>query len=211
MKQANNLHLQYGCGLSAPEGWVNFDASPWVALRRIPLVGWLARRRGPAFAKNVRYGDVVRGLPVADGSCRAIYCSHVLEHLAMADAQEALANTLGYLQPGGVFRLVVPDLQRLARDYLAAGDGDPAGTFMERAALGMRSRPRGLSGVLRAWLGHSRHLWMWDFASLSAELRRAGFEGVRRATYGDSALARFGEVEDPDRWDGCLGLECRRP
>ncbi|MCI5142460.1 MAG: methyltransferase type 11, partial [Candidatus Electrothrix sp. ATG1] len=29
--------IHYGCGLSAPESWLNFDASPTLRLQRIPL------------------------------------------------------------------------------------------------------------------------------------------------------------------------------
>ena len=68
-----------------------------------------------------------------------------------------------------------------------------------------------MGGVLREWLGNSRHLWMWDFKSLAAELRPAGFTSIQRAAIGDADNARFRDVEEPDRWENCLGMECRRP
>ena len=66
--------VQYGCGSSAPEGWLNFDASLRVRLGI----------RGKVFPRNVRYGDIVRGLPIKaikDGTAKAVYASHILEHL----------------------------------------------------------------------------------------------------------------------------------
>src|SRR5262249_16855882 len=109
------LCVQYGCGTSTAEGWRNFDASPTLRFERIPVVGRLYSKNGARFPGNAEYGDIVKGLPIADGSCDAVYCSHVLEHLALDDLHVALANTLRIVKPGGVFRLVVPDLEVLAR------------------------------------------------------------------------------------------------
>src|SRR5687767_11842143 len=97
------LYVQYGCGMCCPESWVNFDASPTLRMQRIPVLGKLAP--GPRFPKAVRYGDIVKGLPVADASCDGMYCQHVLEHLSLADCRAALRNTLRALKPGHIFRL----------------------------------------------------------------------------------------------------------
>ncbi len=203
------LYVQFGCGLSAPPSWINFDSSPTLRIQRVPIVGSvLGRRDGyPPFPDNVRYGDIVRGLPIATQSCQAVYCSHVLEHLSLDDLRVALRNTRSYLREGGLFRLVVPDLERLCREYLESSDDNAALNFMELAHLGVRQRSRGLGGVMRTWLGNSAHLWMWDYKSLSQEILDAGFSSVGRAAIGDSSDERFNDVEDPGRWEGCLGLE----
>jgi predicted SAM-dependent methyltransferase len=148
-------------------------------------------------------------LPIATASCEAIYCSHILEHLSLEDLRTALTNTAQYLKPTGVFRLVVPDLEQLARAYLASAVEQPAMQFMEESHLGYQRRPRGFGGVVREWLGNSRHLWMWDYRSLSAELNRAGFRHIRRASFGDAEHRQFRDVEEPGRWENCLGIECR--
>jgi hypothetical protein len=51
---------------------------------------------------------------------------------------------------------------------------------------------------------------MWDFKSISEELKQAGFIKIRRANYGDSDDKRFLEVEDSERWTNCLGIECMK-
>lgn len=205
-------HVQYGCGFHAPEGWLNFDASPTLRFERLPLVGRLYTRNARRFPERVRYGDIVRGLPVRPRSCRGVYASHVLEHLALADLRRALRNTYGYLADGGIFRLVVPDLESLARTYVRsveAGDRGAALAFLSESGLGRAERPRGLRALVAA-LGNAAHLWMWDAASLTAELDAAGFRAIRRCTPGDCDDPAFAAVEDPARFEGAVALECRR-
>jgi hypothetical protein len=205
------LYIQFGCGSSAPAGWRNFDASPMLRLQRLPVIG--RRFRGgayPDFPRGVEFGDVLKALPLPNGSCRGVYASHVLEHLALDDFRHALVEVIRLLESGGRFRMVVPDLETLAQDYLASSAPRPSSEFMEAANLGRKTRPRSLAALLRGWIGNSSHLWMWDERSLGSELRDAGFVGVRRAVCGDSQDHRFIEVEDPARWDRCLGMECRK-
>ena len=111
-------YVQYGCGLCAPLGWRNFDSSPTLRLQRLPLVGVALKSSEVVFPANVELGDVIKGLPVRTGSCQGVYCSHVLEHLALNDFRKALGETYRILASGGIFRLVVPDLERQVRNYL---------------------------------------------------------------------------------------------
>src|SRR6202022_3814219 len=88
------LYVQYGCGLCAPDGWLNFDASPRLRLERIPGIRELIRRTsGTLFPLNVRAGNILSGLPVPEGSASAAYCSHVLNCLSREDLPRALQNT----------------------------------------------------------------------------------------------------------------------
>jgi SAM-dependent methyltransferase len=201
--------LQYGCGLCAPEGWLNFDASPTLRVQRIPLLGRFIP--GPRFPDTVRYGDIVRGLSIPDGSCQLIYCSHVLEHLALDEFRIAIRNTFRYLAPGGIFRLVMPDLEYLAKTYLASDTPHAAHRFMEETYLGQQERPRRLHGFLRSWLGNSAHRWLWDFKAVVPELEKAGFTSMRRAFFNDSNHPQFADVEERGRWENALGVECIKP
>jgi SAM-dependent methyltransferase len=206
------LNVQYGCGLSAPSSWVNFDASPTLRLQRLPGVGRLFRRPGlPAFPPNVRYGDIVRGLPIPLAACDAVYCSHVLEHLALEEFRVALANTFKILKPGGVFRLVLPDLEFAVRQYVDSPEPDAAVRLIRDTGLGSLTRSRSPLRALRDWMGGSRHLWMWDYKSLARELEQQGFTAIRRAEWGDSKLPAFSDVEDESRWHLALGIQASRP
>lgn len=210
----DGLYVQYGCGWDAPDGWINFDASPTLRIEKLPVVGKrisrLASGNPLLFPSHVRYGDIVSGLPVDEGSCQGVYCAHVLEHLSLADFRAALRNTWKIMGSGALFRLVMPDLEVLARRYLDESGPESALTFMTESGLGEQRRPRGVLGQLREAVGNSRHRWLWDYRSLERELADAGFTQVRRASIGDASDPMFALVERNDRWHDCLGVECRR-
>lgn len=94
--------VNVGCGSSIHPAWCNLD------LR--------------AAVPGVREHDLRRGLPFDDDSCDAVYHSHVLEHLGRPDARAMLAECKRVLKPGGVLRVVVPDLEAITRAYLAKLD-----------------------------------------------------------------------------------------
>lgn len=207
------VYVQYGCAFSAPKGWVNFDSSPTLRFERLPAVGRLYTKNATRFPADVLYGDVVAGLPVGTGSCRGVYASHVLEHLSLEDCRAALRETSRILADDGIFRLVVPDLQVYAERYVAAargGDADAAERFLDDTGLGLRSRARTPMALARKLCGNSAHQWMWDEASLRAELKRAGFSKVRRAQLGDSNDPMFEVAEDPERFVDACAMEARR-
>ena len=203
-------YVQFGCGFSAPEDWLNFDASPTLRFERLPVIGRLYTRNSRRFPASVRYGNIIEGLPIADGSCQGMYCSHVLEHLALEEVDAALKNVLRHLRAGGTFRMVLPDLEQLARCYVSSTDPWAASRFMEDTCFGVRARPRGLGGFVRSWLGNSAHLWMWDERSLGEKLHGHGFREIRRAAFGDAEDKKFNEVEDAGRFAGCLAMQCRK-
>lgn len=204
-------YIQYGCGWLAPSQWQNFDASPTLRFERMPLIGRLYTKNKSRFPSNVEYGDIVKGLPIEQNSCAGVYCSHILEHLSLSDFRTALLNTKSILRPRGVFRLVLPDLEHSIRKYINNPSSDAALVFLRDTSLGHENRIKGLSGLLSMWLGNSQHLWMWDYKSIAEELKEAGFIEIRRASFGDSSDPFFTTVEDKDRWDNCLGVECRKP
>ncbi len=92
--------LNVGCGRCYHPSWTNID-----------LV---------ACAPEVRQYDLRRGLPYADYTFDGVYHSHVLEHLTPDAAEFMLGECLRVLKPGGILRVVVPDLEGIARHYLAS-------------------------------------------------------------------------------------------
>lgn len=189
---------------------MNFDAGPafWLQKNLPFLRSALVSKGFPDYPRNIRYGDVIAGLPIGPESVRMVYCSHVLEHLALEECRQTLRNVHRYLVPGGTFRAVLPDLEWLARCYLDSSDFEAASRFMRDSDLGIQSQPGGIGGGLKRLFGRSSHLWMWDYKNLERELQAAGFQSVRRAQLGDNPDPLLRQVEHPARWENALGVEC---
>jgi predicted SAM-dependent methyltransferase len=100
--------LNIGCGSRFHPSWVNVDIAPQEA--------------------SILRHDIRRPLPFDEMSFDAVYHSHVLEHLAPQEAQGLLRECRRVLRPGGILRVAVPDLERIAELYLLAvkraSDGD---------------------------------------------------------------------------------------
>ncbi|MGJ3522814.1 class I SAM-dependent methyltransferase [Nitratidesulfovibrio sp. D1] len=85
------------------------------------------RRHNPAWINidfhgdgdNVLPWDLRRGLPLPDGSCDVVYSSHVIEHFDRHGGRRFLDECRRVLKPGGILRLVAPDLEGVARSYLS--------------------------------------------------------------------------------------------
>jgi len=213
-KSMTKNYVQYGCGLSAPKEWTNFDVSPTLRLQKMPIVGTVLRSKlNTTFPSNVLYGDIIKGLPIDDNSCDGLYCSHTLEHLSLKDFRQALKNSFRVLKKGGIFRCVVPDLEFAARAYIKEldnGNNLASLNFINSTLLGIKERPRGLKGFLSSFFGNSHHLWMWDSKSLSEELKNVGFTQIRDCKFNDSEDQMFKYVEDAGRFECAVAIECRK-
>lgn len=175
-------YVQYGCGLSAPNAWINFDSSPTLRIQKIPLFGLLFRQQlNTVFPDNILVGDIVRGLPIENNSCDGIYCSHVLEHLSYEDFKIAIKNTYVILKTSGFFRLVMPDLEELIKNYNHRKNinaPEASIIFMKHSKLGLEKSGKGFMNQLTNAFGNSRHQWMWDKDAAIMELKQAGFRNI---------------------------------
>jgi predicted SAM-dependent methyltransferase len=206
------LYVQYGAGFCAPEEWLNFDSSMTLWFERVPFLGRLYTKNNRRFPSNILFGDIVKGLPnVKEDSCSGVYCSHVLEHLPYLDASTALTNSYKILKSGGIFRIVVPDLEVTVQKYingLKNADYKASYTFIKDTGLGKEMRIRNVFEFIKAAMGNSSHLWMWDRISLQQALKQAGFSSIRECRYNDSNDAMFKLVEEEDRFRDSIAFEC---
>lgn len=58
------------------------------------------------------------GIPFPDQSFDVVYHSHVLEHFSKTEAEPFIKECYRVLRPQGILRVVVPDLEEMARMYL---------------------------------------------------------------------------------------------
>lgn len=100
--------LNFGCGDRIANGWVNIDFH--------------------SADKRVKRVNLLKGFPYPDNSFDVVYSSHVLEHFTLDQALFVLKEAWRVLNPGGIVRIVVPDLAGTCREYLrilALADDDP--------------------------------------------------------------------------------------
>lgn len=90
--------LNLGCGRCFHPDWTNVDFN----------------RTGETVIPH----NLLKGIPFADNSFEVVYHSHLLEHLPKNEAQPFLAECYRVLQPNGIIRVVIPDLEQIARLYL---------------------------------------------------------------------------------------------
>lgn len=196
--------LNIGCGLSRGDSWMNVDTSPSLLLSKIPTVGRpLARQlKAPDWPTEVKYGNVLCENLLPEASCRLIFASHVLEHMSMIDARKALNNLHRFLMPGGIFRIIVPDLEACVKRYIercAQNDATAAEMFLEETGIGLKESRATIFARLRAAFANSRHQWMYDRYSLERILKETGFTAITPSEFGNWSDPRFGEIEDPQQ------------
>ena len=94
--------LNIGCGDRFAKGWTNIDFHSSDA--------------------SVTRVNILRGLPYPEASFDVVYSSHVLEHFPRDTAGRMLKEMHRVLKPGGLVRVVVPDLEQTCREYLRVLD-----------------------------------------------------------------------------------------
>ena len=66
----------------------------------------------------VQHANLLGRLPIADDTADLVYSSHFLEHIPRDQVAPFVQECWRILKPGGLLRLVVPDLENLCRTYL---------------------------------------------------------------------------------------------
>ena len=223
--------LNLGCGYTTSARCINIDWSLPVRLRGsrlgrlvAPLILSGERRAAyDAMQGEVMSHDLRKGIPFADHSVDAVYHSHVLEHLDRDIVPGFLAEIHRVLRPGGIHRIVVPDLEAQARAYIASLDAVTQGqrpaseheesvhTLIEqlvrREAYGTSLRTGMRRRMENLLLGDARkrgetHQWMWDRVSLPHELITAGFRDPRIVTHIESRIPDWREFRLDETTNG---------
>jgi SAM-dependent methyltransferase len=232
--------LNLGCGTKTSPRTVNIDFSIYQRLRRSAVGKGVAsvalrgerRRQFASMDDNVVVHDLRTGIPAADGTVDAVYHSHTQEHLDREAIPAFFAEIRRVLRPGGIQRIVVPDLEILTRRYLdslAADSPDHDDTVYEilgqcvrREAHGTSLQPPFRRRIENLLLGDARrrgetHQWMWDRHNLRQALDAAGFVGAKQLDAYTSDIDDWnaigldlhadGSVYKP----GSLFMEARKP
>lgn len=200
-----------------PIATARFRAAARKAPRPIALeVGGLKKRDGWLMvninAVTPYYMDGTKPWIFEDGSLSHVYADNMIEHVPLSGARVFLAEAYRCLRPGGIIRLVTPDVRTHVDMYLK-GDG------VVNSPLADEYRSLGVViehpiDLLRTPIGEFGHHagYVYDFETLDAELQRAGFKpAVRRNLQESDDPMLRGLEERPTHGSLQMVVEAARP
>lgn len=156
---STGLLLDVGTSSSHLPGWISLDIDPDEDTLRL---------------------DASKPWPFPDGCARAVRAEHMIEHLSWEGAELCVGEMARVLEPGGLCRICTPDLEGIARAYLAR---EPHVLDVHREhgydAPTWAHLP---NNYLRMW----GHRFVFDFDTLRLLLERSGFEQIERASFNRS-------------------------
>ena len=167
--------LQLGCGGEIVDGWINTDwhNSTWNFV-------------------NQQFVDLItdhrRGIPFPDQSFQYINCAHTLEHFRPHTAKYILKECHRTLKPGGVTRIVVPDVRLYIEAYLdnkgavrkVHGDNPHWPKWTHTDLEDLLTIIHGAPEL--GWV----HCWGYDYNTLSCYLSEAGFSEIWQRPNGEA-------------------------
>jgi predicted SAM-dependent methyltransferase len=138
------MKLHLGCGSINLTGWINIDLD------------------SPGADMHL---DLRQPLPFETSTVDYVYAEHFIEHVERHDGVRLLQELLRVLKPGGVIRLVTPDLRFLCCTYLS-GNLDEWG-YIWRPATGSIM----MNEAMRLW----GHQFLYDAEEFESLLHESGF------------------------------------
>ena len=185
---ADNPKLQIGGGWRLLDGWLNSDIE---------------------LSPGLFHMDATRPFPLDDGAFSYVFSEHMIEHIDYADAGAMLRECHRVLRPGGVIRIVTPDLQAIVGLLSAPREGLASDyyAFFERHFL-PPGHPLTEAAVANAFFRSWGHRFIYDEPTLRSLLEEAGFAGVVRRRLGESDHAALAGLEHESRYPpGLLDFE----
>jgi SAM-dependent methyltransferase len=176
------LHL--GCFDQAIPGWINTDITPHIFVARIPGLPFLLHKAGLMadlryrqhrnnIFKSVCYLNATKKFPFESSTFDYVFCSHFLEHLYPDGARSCIEEVFRILRSGGIFRIVVPDLDKIVAAYNPQKSDDFCGAIFE---------------TTQKW-DKNQHHWHYNYISLERILREVGFRKIYHCQFQEGLCA----------------------
>lgn len=151
-------------------------------------------------------GDAAN-IKLPDESCDVVFCSHVFEHIPHTRLPIVLSEINRVLRPGGILRLLTPDLAVVTKAYvekdeaffLKAKDEDESlrtdlgfGGMLMNFIVSPGQDTVLLDRNLQTFIAGYAHLYSYDYQMLAFMLERLGYSS-RQVGFGDSEIAEMKE------------------
>ncbi len=180
-----NLHI--GCGDNFLPGWFNTDLYPNAQRQRL---------------------NATQPYPFPDNSFDYIFTEHMIEHVPYAAGRAMLTECFRVLTPGGVIRLVTPDLKFLIDLYQQ--DDELRRNYIEWSSRGFigDAMPHDKVSVINNFFRDWGHQYIYDMEAMRKLMQGIGFTEIIQCQIGSSMHYPLMQLEHTDRMpQGFLGLE----
>jgi len=144
--------------------------------------------------------------PLKDNSVDHYYSSHTLEHAPYDNVRIILSEIRRTLKPGGIFRIVVPDFEKVIRWYVDDDErifkGPSYPKFYPRTKLGALygwARTPSKKSKVRQGVFSNGHNCAYDWETLTVMLKEAGFLTIHRKKFNQLSKPFIGK-EDPNSY-----------
>lgn len=187
-RNSRNLCLNVGCGKNKIKGFFGIDAN------------FLA---GPDLVYDIRVK-----LPFPDNSAVVIYASNMLEHFYLDELMRVLKEFYRVMQPAGILRIVVPDLEK----SIIAYNNKDSGFFSDF--------PRNFQSIGGRFVNFifcdSQHKTAFDFDFMKELLAMSDFslKNIYQSSFRNSLMEKsiYKTIEPHETHykDRCLFIEVRK-
>lgn len=187
------IKLNLGSGPSGINGWLNYDSGILPTLSKFPSIrhiicslGLLPKSYDVDWPET-QLVDIRNRFPLDDNSVDNIYCSQVLEHFELYQAQQILHEAHRVLKPSGLIRITVPDIKKMFNSDLSAREINVLWWGYEKDI-----RPSNIfAKISRLFIRD--HQWHHDETSMKQLLSNTGFKNIKILSF------RKGQTPDLNR------------
>ena len=214
--------LNLGCGnkTSDSNDVINIDWSIYHKIKNNRVLQFIAlpffdkdrKHYYNSLPENIVAHNLKKGIPFKNNSVDVVYHSHVFEHLPKEHAKKFMAEVKRVLKPGGIQRIVIPDMETLCQeliDHLAICDVNEEeyplhenfidniiGQCVQEESVGTTKQSKLQATLEKIILGSAKkrgqtHQWMYDRISLKLLLKECGFTNIKALHFNESDIKNW--------------------
>ena len=192
------IKINLGCGPGGIDGWINYDWGLLPLINKFPfVVKMLVKIKAINPSYITRWPkfflfDIRKKFKENNSSTDVVYCSQVLEHLEYWQALDVSKEVYRILKKGGIYRVSVPDAQKIMSLYKKNKNAD----MMAKNIWGFEKNIKPQNWLQKIGRYFIRdHQWLFDEQSMIKLLSSAGFNKIKICDY------RIGMCPDIDELD----------
>lgn len=201
------VKVNLGSGLAVAPGWYNIDANMNTLFAKLPSFtyrfiynhtgnkNWFKEDDFVERLRNNRFYHhrLEFGIPFEGNSVDYVYSSHFFEHVFKETAIFLMKEVYRTLKPGGLFRLVIPDLQVAIDEYLRGNKDEGLSYFFVESSNDI----------------YSRHYYMYDYEMIEKLFKEIGFVNVEKKEFQTGAMPDIQILDN--RPEASLYVEAYKP